>query len=223
VLDPGHGGQDTGVRGASGTTEKQVALDVAQRLRTALESRLGLRVLLTREQDAAVTAEARVATANNNKADLFLSLHANASPSRALAGAQVYHLALDAAGEVAVDEAERSAVAIPVLGGGARTIDFVPWNLAQGRHVERSAMLAGIVAEELAARKVAMATPPVRSAPLRLLEGLNMPAVMIEMAYLTNAAQEKLMASEAHRASIAQALFEAISRFRQQVEERRPR
>jgi N-acetylmuramoyl-L-alanine amidase len=221
VLDPGHGGEDPGVRGASGVREKQVALDVAQRLRTMLEAKLGVRVLLTRDQDVAITADARVATANTNKADVFVSLHANAAPSAALAGAEVYHLELDAAGEEARDDAARASVTLPVLGGGTRTLDLVPWNQAQARHVSDSALLAGMIAEQLGTHKVGMSPTPVRSAPLRLLEGLNMPAVMLEMAYLTNPGQEKLIASDAHRNLIAQALFEAIAKFRVHVEETR--
>ena len=219
VIDPGHGGEARGVRGASGLEEKRVSLDVAQRLKGLLESRLGLRVILTRESDTAVPADVRIAAANNNKADLFISLHLNAAPSPAVAGAEIYYLWLDREGKAVRDKAARTAVAMPVLGGGARTIDIIPWDLAQARHVEDSMALAAVVASTLEGR-TKMGPTPVRAAPLRLLEGLNMPAVMVEMAYLTNPAQEKLFATEAHRNIVAQALFDGIVQFRMQLEER---
>ena len=79
VIDPGHGGEEAGAKGAKGTLEKAVTLSVARRLKSALEARLGARVLLTRVSDGAVGPDERAAVANNNKADLFISLHANAS------------------------------------------------------------------------------------------------------------------------------------------------
>ena len=222
VIDPGHGGEDVGVRGASGVEEKQIALDVARRLRTLLETRLGVRVLLTRDGDIATAAESRVATANNNKADLFLSLHANAAPSPAVAGAEVYYLQLDREGQTAREEVARGSVSMPVLGGRTRTLDIIPWDLAQALHVDDSAMLARFIAEKLGAR-VTMGPTPIRTAPLRLLEGLNMPAAAVEMAYLTNKDNAKLMASDAHKDAIAQALHDAIVSFRGVLEGRHER
>src|SRR6202035_5398527 len=83
VLDPGHGGDDTGVKGAAGILEKNVALAVARRAKGVIEGRLGIRVLLTRDEDTKPDADTRAAVANNNKADLFISLHANGSPPAA--------------------------------------------------------------------------------------------------------------------------------------------
>ena len=89
VIDPGHGGSDVGVRGVDGIEEKQLTLDVARRIRQRLETRLGLRVILTRDDDHAPGLDERAATANNSKADLFLSLHANAALAPAVSGAEV--------------------------------------------------------------------------------------------------------------------------------------
>jgi N-acetylmuramoyl-L-alanine amidase len=222
VIDPGHGGEERGARGAAGAVEKQITLDVARRLRTLLEARLGVRVILTRESDVAIGPGARAALANNNKADLFLSLHANGAPVSSVAGAEVYYLKLDREGETARERATRSAVAVPVLGGGTRTIDVVPWELAQAAHVDDSATLAATIADELRSR-ISMSPSPTRAAPLRVLEGLNMPAALVEMGYLTNPAQEKLVASENYRNAVAQSLHDAIVRFRTHLEDRRSR
>jgi N-acetylmuramoyl-L-alanine amidase len=213
VIDPGHGGGDAGVRGRAGVEEKAVTLAVAQALRGMIEARLGIRVILTREDDRAVGADERAALANNSKADLFLSLHANAAPSAAVSGAEVFHLRLDEAGEEARRSAQADSVALPVLGGANRTIEIVRWDLAQVRHVESSGVLAAMIAEELRGR-VSMGPRPQQQAPLRVLVGANMPAALVEMAYLSNAEQEKVAASEAYQGLVAQALYEAVVRFR---------
>jgi len=95
MLDPGHGGDDAGVKGPNGTMEKDVVLAVAKRVKSAIEGRLGIRVIMTREEDKMADADTRAAIANNNKADLFISLHANGSPRAATKGALIYYLSLD--------------------------------------------------------------------------------------------------------------------------------
>jgi N-acetylmuramoyl-L-alanine amidase len=221
VIDPGHGGDDTGVRGPGGTEEKQVTLDVARRLRERLESRLGLRVLLTREDDRPVGIDERAATANNSKADLFLSLHVNAALGRSISGAEVYHLQLDREGEDARRDAAE-AVRLPVLGGDTRAIDIVRWDLAQAAHVEDSAIFAGLLDAELR-RHVPMSTRPVQQAAMRVLTGANMPAALVEMAYLSNPEDESRARGDDFRNGVAQGLFDAIVRFRAYIEGQRGR
>ena len=217
IIDPGHGGADTGVRGDGGAEEKQLALDVARRLRGLLEARLGLRVVLTRDDDRALGLDERAAVANNSKGDLFLSLHANGAPTASMAGAEVLHLHVDPA-----DTASGSfeGPSLPVLGGSTRRIDIVRWDQAQARHLESSATLAGILDEELRRGDIAMSPRGVQQAPMRVLTAANMPAALVEMAYLTNPAQARLAARDEVRASVAQALFDAVVRYRAIVEER---
>jgi N-acetylmuramoyl-L-alanine amidase len=222
VIDPGHGGDDVGARGAAGLEEKALTLDIARRLRALLEARIGARVILTRDGDTAVPPAARVAAANNNKGQLFLSLHANAAPTSAVEGAEVYYLALDREGEQARAAAARGAVTLPVVGGGTRPLELIPWELAQVRHLDASTRLADTIAEQLGAR-VPMGPSPVRRAPLRVLEGIDMPAALVEMAFLSSPAQETLAASEEFRTGVATALLDAIVRFRRQLEEARAR
>jgi N-acetylmuramoyl-L-alanine amidase len=220
VIDPGHGGNDAGARGPGGTQEKAVALEVARRLRTLIEMRLGIRVLLTRDEDRAVSLDERAAVANNSKADLFLSLHFNAAPVPAVAGAEVFSLRLDRDGEDARRTAQSEAVPLPVLGGGTRVIEVIRWDLAQAGHVDTSAVLAGILEEGLRAQ-VPMSARPRQEAPLRILTGVNMPAALIEIAYLTNPDQERLAQSDTYQASVAQAIYNGVVGFRSYLEGQR--
>jgi len=219
VIDPGHGGEDVGVRGAGGLEEKQLALDVARRVRSLVESRLGLRVILTREDDKLVTLDERAATANNNKASLLVSLHANGAPSATPSGAEVYFDRLDREGEAAKQAAETQAITLPTINGGTRRIEIIPWDLAQAPHVESSDVLAGVLQEELR-RVIPMSARPRQQAPMRLLSAANMPAALVEMAYLTNGKQEKDATTEAFKNNVAQAVVNAIARFRSLTDDR---
>lgn len=216
AIDPGHGGDEVGVRGPGGLEEKQLTLDVARRLRGLVERGLGVRVILTRDDDRTVTIDERAAAANNGKADLLLSLHANGALSGSPSGAEVFFDRLDREGEAVRSAA--AAVSLPVVGGGTRRIDIVPWELAQARHVDASAMLASVLEQELRQR-VPMGQRPIQQGPMRLLSAANMPAVLVEMAYLTNTAQEKAAAGDEFRNAVAQALYNAIVRFRGYLEE----
>jgi N-acetylmuramoyl-L-alanine amidase len=220
VIDPGHGGDDNGVKGPNGTLEKQVTLEVGRRARTLIETRLGIRVILTRDEDRRVRLDERAAVANNSKAELFISLHTNASLVPTVSGAEVFALSLDREGEEARRSAEADSVALPVLGGGTRLIDVIRWDMAQAAHVEASTVLATILEEELRTR-VPMGPRPLQQAPQRVLVGANMPAALIEMGYLTSAPQEKQLASVEFQTALTQALYEVVLRFRTYLEGRR--
>jgi N-acetylmuramoyl-L-alanine amidase len=222
VIDPGHGGADPGVRGPGGTEEKAITLQVARRLRALIETRLGIRVVLTRDDDRAVGLDDRASAANNSKADLFLSLHLNASPATAVAGAEVFHLRLDREGEEARRTAAIEAVSLPVLGGATRNIDVIQWDLAQARHVDSSEALAAALEGALRAAKVKMAPRSRRPAPLRVLTSVNMPAALIEMAHITNAGDERLVKSNEYQETLAQGIYEGVLRFRAYLEEQPP-
>jgi N-acetylmuramoyl-L-alanine amidase len=213
VIDPGHGGDEHGVRGANGTLEKGVTLGVARRLKAALESRLGLRVLLTREGDQTVGLDERAAIANNNKADAFISLHANASVRPTLTGAEVFYLSLEEYGEEAQRVAHRDGDVLPVFGAGARDIEVIPWEMAQARYIDRSAALAQ-AAEATLRGRVPMSPRAIYQAPFRVLVGANMPAILVEMGFLSNAQQERDLSAETFQNAIVEALVEAVVRFR---------
>ena len=212
AIDPGHGGEDEGVKGTAGTKEKDLVLAVARRLKVAIEGRLGIRVLLTREDDRNVGLDGRAALANNNKADLFLSLHANASFRKAATGASILYAAFDR-------EEERAGTAtlgsdrLPTFAGTMRDVDLVVWDLAQIRHVARSGEMAKILEEQFRDR-VPLSPHPVDRLPLDVLEAANMPAVLVEMGYLTNGEQETQMNGAEFQGTLVQAIFDAVLKFR---------
>lgn len=217
VIDPGHGGDDAGVHGSKGTLEKQVTLDLSRRLKTLVETRLGVRVILTRDDDRGLSPDGRDAIANNSKADLFLSLHVNGAPSPAMKGAEVYYLRLDRAGEDVRRNTAASELVLPAVGGGTRAIDVIPWDMAQASHVDNSSRFASMLEEELE-KHAPMGPRPLQQAPMRVLSGVNMPAALVEVAYLTNADQERSVQSAEFQGGVAQAIFDAIVRFRNSLE-----
>lgn len=219
VIDPGHGGDELGAQGPRGTLEKDITLAVARRLRTAIESRLGLKVFLTREDDRTLPLDDRSAFANAHKADVFLSIHANAAVRPSLKGAEVYFLTVERADAEARKRADNTAATLPELGGGTRMIDLILWETAQARYLEQSSALAGLIEQSLASR-LEMSPRAVRQAPFRVLVGANMPAALIEMGYLTNADQESQLTSAAYQDHVVQAILEALTKFRDQLDSR---
>jgi N-acetylmuramoyl-L-alanine amidase len=211
AIDPGHGGDDEGARGAGGVKEKDLTLAVARRAKGIIEARLGIRVLLTRDDDRNVPIDERTAVANNNKADLFISLHANASMRPATAGAAIFCAAFDR--DAAQASTAGGADRVPTFGGGSRDIELVLWDLAQTRHLDQSTAFADLLEQELHNR-VPLVAHPVDRVPLRVLESANMPAVLIEMGYLTNPDQEKLIGGDAFQNALVQGLYDAIVKYR---------
>jgi N-acetylmuramoyl-L-alanine amidase len=213
VIDAGHGGEEEGARGPGGALEKNVTLSVARRLKAALEARLGVRVILTRDGDRTVGLDERAAVANNNKADIFISLHANASVRSSASGAEVFYLSLAEYGDQAERVARGESEALPVFGGGTRDIEVILWEMAQARYIEQSATLAQLVESALRER-VDMSPRAIQQAPFRVLVGANMPAVLIEMGFITNPDQERLLTSDTFQGSLVQALVDSLIRFR---------
>ena len=217
VIDPGHGGDDEGARSPGGVKEKDITLQVARRLRAAIESRMGLRVLLTRDGDENVPIDRRTSLANNNKADLFLSLHVNASIRPEVRGAQVLSLSVsDYKAEPGADETQ--TIGVPTVGGGTRMVGAVPWDLAQLPFGERSAALGAVLVRELTERRVTLYSRPAAQLPLRVLVGANMPAVLLEMGFLTNVQDEQALGGDL-QAAIVEALVGMIANVRRGLPE----
>jgi len=217
VIDPGHGGDELGTQGAKGTQEKEVTLSVARRLRTLIESRLGLKVFLTRDDDRTMSLDDRSAFANNHRADVFLSIHANSAVRPALKGAEVYYLTVERADEEARKKAEANGTTLPALGGGNRAIDLILWETAQARYLEQSATLAGYIEQSFRGR-IDMSPRAIQQAPFRVLVGANMPAALVEIGYLSNADQEGQLTNGAYQDQIAQSLLDALVKFREFLE-----
>ena len=216
AIDPGHGGDDHGSQGADGQLEKDITLSVARRLQSVLEGRLGMRVVPTRTRDQTVGLDERAAIANNNAADLFISLHVNASARPSATGAEVFYLSLDEYGAEA-RELAREGTRVPLVGGGSRAIDLVLWEMAQVRYVDQSARAAEIVAEELR-RRVPMGLGTVQQAPFRVLVGANMPAVLVELGSISDPADERRLTGTGFRDNVVEALVASVLRFRDYLE-----
>jgi len=225
AIDPGHGGGETGAIGAGGLQEKQSTLDIAKKVAATLPRLVSCRVVLTREADAAVSLDDRTSVANHEKADLFLSIHANSSRAPGAHGSETYYLSLEAsdklASEVASRENEAPAVPTAAPAAGSSTdpgLDFVLWDLAQSAHLKESSELAETIQEEL---NVVSGTENrgIKQAPFKVLVGATMPAVLIETAFISNPDEEKKLASPEFQQSVADAIARAVARF---FERRRP-
>jgi N-acetylmuramoyl-L-alanine amidase len=221
VLDPGHGGEKEGAHGPGGSLEKHVTLAIAKQLKTALEAKLGVRVLLTREDDRLMELDERAAFANNNKADVFVSLHANASVRSTITGASVYYLSLsdytDEARRVAISE---NGGALPTIQGGDRQVELILWEMAQVQHIEQSAALAGIIERQLGER-VKMNSRAIQQAPFYVLVGANMPAVLVEMGFISNPGDEKQLNTPSYQQAVVASLVASMVQFREYLEGRR--
>ncbi len=213
VLDPGHGGHDTGTIGPGGMLEKDLVLQVARQLKTLLENKLGAEVVLTRENDTFISLEERTAVANQVRADLFLSIHANSSRSRAISGVETYYLNFartDAEREVAARENATTVRNVSDLQNLIRKI-------AQADKSAESRELAAIVQKKLygGARQLfpSARNRGVRRAPFVVLIGANMPSVLAEVAFISNPRDEKVLKQENNRQRLAQALFAGIEGY----------
>jgi N-acetylmuramoyl-L-alanine amidase len=216
VIDPGHGGEEVGAKGPGGTLEKDVTLAIARKLRGALANGLGLQAFLTRDRDAEVPLDDRAAFANNYKADLFISIHANASRSHGAKGSEVYFLSYQASDEESRRLAMMEGQALP--GGGPSAggdLAVILWDMAQAEHLEDSSALASRIQEELA-EVTGSQGRGVKQAPFRVLVGAAMPAVLVEVAFISNSEEEKQLTSEAYQAKIVSALVKGVSRYQQQ-------
>jgi N-acetylmuramoyl-L-alanine amidase len=218
VIDPGHGGPEVGAKGPSGTLEKDVTLAIARKLRTAIANSLGLQTFLTRDRDQEVALDDRPSFANNYKADLFISIHANASRSHGARGAEVYFLSYQATDEesrrVALMEGE-----VPQAAGGGSDLALILWDMAQAEHLEESSALASRIQEELAV-VTGSEGRGVKQAPFRVLVGAAMPAVLVEVAFISNSDEEKLLVSEAHQNKVVAAIVRGVGRYQQQRAQR---
>jgi len=221
VIDAGHGGDDSGARGAGGTVEKQlvlsIALDLARRL-----SASGLRVVLTRRSDVFVPLEERTARANDARGDLFLSIHANASRDRTVHGTETYFLALDASDASAAQVASRENSAFGEAASGISAIDdpFIALigDLIATEHLKESNDLARIVQAEMGATR--LKSRGVKQALFVVLTGVQMPAALVEIGFVTSRDDERALTGSG-RAEVVSALERAVVAFGRRYDARR--
>ena len=222
VLDPGHGGVETGAVGPGGLQEKDVTLDLARRVKVLLD-RQGFTVVLTRDDDRILPLDDRTAIANQNRAELFLSIHLNASKRKTAVGAETYFLSSDATDDEArtlaamENKAYRASDAPPAAADGTdRGLELILWDLAQNTYMAESSKLAEAVQRELNAL-TGVRDRGVRQAPFRVLMGATMPAILVETGFISNAEEEARLKDDAYKDKIAQGIAQAVAAFRKSV------
>ena len=229
VIDPGHGGVETGAIGPGGVQEKELTLELARELAAKL-GRLGVQTVLTRTDDTAVQLDARSAVANQNKADLFISIHLNSSLGTGASGTETYFLSPQAsdpraASSAATENTPPSAPATSDAAGGAgapsaaeqQDVDLILWDLAQSRHLAESQRFANMIQAQLN-ETLQIKDRGVKQAPFRVLKGATMPAVLVELGFINNPEEEKKLQDPAYRDQLLDALVTAIARYRASIE-----
>jgi N-acetylmuramoyl-L-alanine amidase len=212
VLDPGHGGHDAGTHGPSGLTEKELVLDISQRLAALLQDRLGSDVLLTRTDDTYVPLEGRTKFANDHKADLFLSIHANSSPVKSVTGVETYYLNFTTS-RAALDLAARENAPAE---SSIFDLKDVLEKIALRDKIDESREFASRLQTSLytlTKTSVPAKNRGIKKAPFVVLIGAQMPSVLAEIGFLTNATDEALMRKTEQRQKIAEALYKGIAAY----------
>ncbi|MBI2222291.1 MAG: N-acetylmuramoyl-L-alanine amidase [Acidobacteria bacterium] len=216
VVDPGHGGHDPGAI-AHRVTEAQLVLDVALRLEKLLLKQRGGDVVLTRRADVFVPLEERTALANRSGADLFLSIHANASENTSARGVETYYLNF-------ASNPEAEAVAARENSASGRTLHALPEILraiALNDKLDESRDFAELVQQSMARRLKAhnshLKSLGVKRAPFVVLIGAGMPSVLAEISFVTNKQEAALLRTGAYRQRIAEALFDAVTRYQRSL------
>lgn len=213
VIDPGHGGSDTGAIGPGGTLEKDVTLVLARRLAASLREELKVRVLFTRDDDRALSLEERSAFAASKGADLFLSVHANASRDRKMAGIETYFLntATDQAAAKLAERENRSAR------GKLSDVQHILSTMLQTSTAADSQMLAGDVQRSLIGRMgkryPGIRNRRVRSALFYVLVGAKCPAILVESSFLSNPREEKRLRNRTYQSDLAIAIADGVRRY----------
>lgn len=221
VIDPGHGGAESGAVGPGGELEKNLTLELSRLLQARLRQSLPVRVVLTRDEDATLPHDTRPAIANQNKADLFISIHLNSSLGPTAHGAETYFLSNEAsdARAAAAAEAENRVAGAGGDGDPLYDLQLILWDLAQSHHLGQSQRVATLIQQELNST-LGLRDRGVKQAPFRVLMGAAMPAVLVELGFLSNPSEAAKLEDPAYRSELVDALVRAIGRYREEVAER---
>jgi len=213
VIDPGHGGHDTGTIGPDGLEEKDLVLEVGRRLGKLLETRLGAEVVYTRKDDTFIPLETRTAIANQARADLFISIHANSSHDEAARGVETYYLNFTSSPEALEVAARENAVSEKSI---YELQDLVK-KIALKEKIEESREFAGDVQQSLhsglAVKSPAIRDRGVKKAPFIVLIGANMPSILAEISFVSNPTDERRLETAEYRQRIAESLYRGIAKY----------
>ena len=218
VIDPGHGGHDTGTIGPTGLMEKDLCLDVALRLGKIIQQRLpGADIIYTRSDDTFIPLEERTTIANEAKADLFISIHANSSQDHAARGVETYYLNLKGSPEAMEVAARENASSDQ----GVHDLQDLVTKIARNEKIDESKEFAEDIQDSLAKRMQrasrTVKNRGVRKAPFVVLIGADMPSILTEISFLSNPADEKLLKQPEYRQRVAEGLYQGIQSYLQSM------
>jgi len=218
VIDAGHGGHDTGTIGPTGLMEKDLCLDVALRLGKIIQQRLpGAEVVYTRSDDTFIPLEERTRVANESKADLFISIHANSSHDHAARGIETYYLNLKGSPDAMEVAARENATAQESI----HDLEDIVKRIARSEKIDESREFAADIQESLAKRiqklNKTVKDRGVRKAPFVVLVGADMPSILTEISFLSNPADEQLLKKPEHRQRVAEGLYQGMAAYLQNL------
>jgi len=216
VIDAGHGGHDTGTVGRNGLMEKDLCLDVALRLGKMIESKLpGAEIVYTRSDDTFIPLEERTAMANDAKADLFISIHANSSPDSSARGVETYYLNFSPSPEAMEVAARENATAQ----NNVHDLESMIQRIARNEKIEESRELAADIQDSLTKRLQRVnhniKNRGVRKAPFVVLIGANMPSILAEISFISNPSDESSLTKPDGRERVAEGLYKGVETYLQ--------
>ena len=213
VIDPGHGGHDTGTIGPNGLEEKDLVLDVSRRLGKLLQTRLGAEVIYTRQDDTFIPLETRTAIANQEGADLFVSVHANSSHDPDARGVETYYLNFTSSPDALEVAARENAVSEKSI----HELQDLVKKIALKEKIDESQEFAADVQNSLhsglAAKNPGERDRGVKKAPFIVLIGANMPSILAEISFVSNPGDERRLATSDYRQKIAESLYRGIAKY----------
>jgi len=218
VLDPGHGGEDPGCIGKSGLREKDVVLDVAKRLKKILESKDKTEVILTRESDIFIPVETRTVVANQSQADLFISIHANASRNRNLRGVETFYLNLSQDPSVIETAAQENATSSTNISQMGETIKKILQNSKIPESRELAASVQNNLVKRLSQKYKGVNGLGVKGGPFWVLIGADIPSILAEISFLSHPEEESRLMSSQYLELAAQGICEGIMEYKQALE-----
>jgi len=220
VIDPGHGGKDPGAIGPGGTKEKDVVLKIAHKLAKELHKNLKTRVILTRYHDIFLPLADRTAIANREKADLFISVHCNASLKSHTEGFEIYFLSEEASDEEAqaVANMENAVMALEEKKEKGNELSSILWSLAMNEFMNESSELCSLICFEVDNSLRVVGNRGVKQAGFSVLKGAKMPAVLVEAAFISNESGERKLRSSKFQSELAESICAGVTKYKEWVE-----
>jgi N-acetylmuramoyl-L-alanine amidase len=216
VIDAGHGGLDVGAKGKFGSLEKDVTLAVGLKLKALIEKTMPYRVIMTRDNDLNPSLEGRAAVANNNDAQVFISIHANGSVRSRSHGAETFFMNVNATDEetrkLAYMENTSGELDKRIADEAQDEVKMILWDMAQAAYVRQSQRLAEMVQEEING-ELGLENRGIKQAAFKVLQGVACPAVLVEVAFISNPEEERKLGDEFFQQRLAESIHRGLVRY----------